>query len=75
MEILEADPKTDWSRVDIDALRQPLTDMRNVTLTAEARPVTVEGGLRFVVTGTSDIKPSICRMLLAHAKIMNGVGG
>src|SRR5665213_2414926 len=28
--ILEADPKTDWSRVNIEALRQHLIDMDNV---------------------------------------------
>ena len=30
--ILEADPDTDWSKVDIDALRQHLVDMNAVTL-------------------------------------------
>ncbi len=34
VEILEADPATDWSKVDIDALRQHLIDMDNVTLHA-----------------------------------------
>lgn len=28
----EADRKTDWSRVDIEGLRQHLIDMQNVTL-------------------------------------------
>ena len=32
VEILAADPKTDWSKVNIDALRQHLIDMNNVTL-------------------------------------------
>lgn len=32
--MLEADPKTDWSKVDIEALRQHLIDMNNVTLGA-----------------------------------------
>ena len=34
--ILEADPATDWSKVDIDALRQRLVDMNNVTLSRES---------------------------------------
>ena len=34
VEILAADPKTDWSKVNIDALRQHLVDMDNVTLSA-----------------------------------------
>ena len=32
VDILEADPKTDWSKVNIDALREHLVDMSNVTL-------------------------------------------
>ena len=32
--ILENDPHTDWSKVDIEALRQHLIDMDNVTLRA-----------------------------------------
>lgn len=75
VEILEADPNTDWSKVSIDALRQHLIDMSNVTLKADARAEPVDGGVRFVVTGTGDIRMSIQRMLLAHAAIMNGNGG
>lgn len=32
--MLDADPATDWARVDIEALRQHLIDMNNVTLGA-----------------------------------------
>ena len=35
--ILDADPKTDWSKVDLEALRQHLIDMNEVTLHAEPR--------------------------------------
>lgn len=73
--ILEADPKTDWSKVDIEALRRHLIDMDNVTLRAEARSEPVEGGMRFVVTGTGAVRDSIQRMTAAHAAAMNGVGG
>ena len=31
---LEADPRRDWSKVEIEALRQHLIDMNNVTLNA-----------------------------------------
>ena len=75
VEILEADPKTDWSKVNIDALRQHLIDMSNVTLRADAKSEPIEGGVRFVVTGSGDVRPSIQRMLLAHAVIMNDVDG
>ncbi len=73
--MLEADPKTDWSKVDVEALRQHLIDMDNVTLRARAKSEPVEGGLRFVVTGEGEVRDSIRRMTLAHAATMNGVGG
>ena len=34
--ILDADPTTDWSKVDIGALREHLIDMNEVTLHAAA---------------------------------------
>ena len=34
--ILEADPKTDWSKVNLEALRQHLIDMNEVALHADA---------------------------------------
>ena len=73
--ILEADPQTDWSKVDIEALRRHLIDMDNVTLHAEAKSEPVDGGLRFVVTGAGPVRDSIRRMVVAHAATMNGVNG
>ena len=70
--ILEADPKTDWSRVNIDALREHLIDMSNVTLGAEIKSEPIEGGLRFMVSGTGAVQASIRRMVTAHAATMNG---
>jgi hypothetical protein len=73
--LLEADPATDWSKVNIDALRQHLIDMDNVTLRAEAKSEPVEGGIRFIVTGVGPVKNSIQRMVTAHAATMSGLGG
>ena len=70
--ILEADPKTDWSKVNIDALREHLVDMSNVTLDAEVKSEPVEGGLRFTVSGTGAVQASIRRMVTAHAATING---
>ena len=75
VEILEADRATDWSKVNIEALRRHLIDMDNVTLHAEAKPEAVEGGVKFNVTGDGPIRDSIRRMIMAHAATMNGVGG
>jgi hypothetical protein len=73
--ILEADPKTDWSKVDIEALRQHLIDMNNVTLAADVKSEPIEGGMRFTVTGPGSVRDSIRRMVVAHAATMNGIDG
>ena len=73
--MLEADPKTDWSKVDIDGLRRHLVDMNNVTLHAEGTATPFENGVRFVVTGTGPVRESIYRMVTAHAETMSGANG
>ena len=73
--ILEADPKTDWSKVSIEALRQHLIDMDNVTLKSQVTTTDLAGGVRFSVTGADEIRASIRRMVFAHAMTMNGFEG
>ncbi|MGH1355422.1 MAG: hypothetical protein ACRBBS_10125 [Thalassovita sp.] len=76
VEYLRADPKTDWSKVDIDALRAHLVDMDNVTMRAEVKPQPIEGGMAFLVSSEDpEVIGSIQRMVLAHAQVMNGVDG
>lgn len=75
VQLLEADPATDWSKVDIEALRQHLIDMDNVTLRAVVQGAPVEGGVQFTVTGTGDVRDSIRRMVAAHAATMSGIDG
>jgi hypothetical protein len=75
VQILEADPRTDWSKVDIEALRQHLVDMNNVTLRARVASQPIDGGMRFTVTGDGAVRDSIRRMTSAHAATMDGVGG
>lgn len=65
--LLVADSATDWSRVDIEALRQHLIDMDEVTLRSTVRAEPVPGGARFVVTGTGRTVGAIRRMATAHA--------
>jgi hypothetical protein len=74
VQILVADPKTDWSKVDIEALRQHLIDMNNVTLLANVKNEAIDGGMRFNVTGEGPVRESIRRMTLAHAAMMNENG-
>ena len=73
--ILEADPKTDWSKVDLEALRQHLVDMNELTLKAAAAARPVDGGVEITVTGTGRTLIAIQRMLPAWAATMNGYKG
>lgn len=75
VQILETDPRTDWSKVDIEALRQHLIDMSNVTLAAHVTDQPIDGGMRFTVTGDGSVRDSIRRMTTAHAATMDGVDG
>lgn len=71
---LEADSATDWSRVNLEALRQHLIDMNAVTLGASVRQTEVAGGLRMNVTGDGRTGAAIRRMLGAHAPLLDGLG-
>lgn len=73
--LLEADPATDWSKVNIEALRQHLIDMDNVTLRAEVKSEPVEGGMRFTVTGADSVRGSVRRMIGSNVTTMNGADG
>ncbi len=74
--LLMADPDTDWTRVDIEALRQHLIDMDNVTLRAHVETQVTDGGARFVVTSdVPAVTASIRTMVPAHVATMNGVEG
>jgi hypothetical protein len=63
---LEADPATDWSKVDIERLRQHLIDMDEVVLHASVKATQVPGGLSMDVTGTGRTSQSIRAMLIPH---------
>jgi hypothetical protein len=66
--ILDADPKTDWSKVALEPLRQHLIDMNEVTLKADADANTVDGGLEVTITGTGPTLVAIQRMIPAYAQ-------
>lgn len=72
--ILEADPATDWAKVNIEGLRQHLIDMDNVTLRAQVKSEPTPDGMKFTVSGEGPVKESVQRMIMAHAATMNGVG-
>lgn len=73
---LQADPETDWSRVNIDGLRAHLVDMDNVTLRSIVRTEALPNGAAFHVTSDDPtVQASIRTMVPAHAATMNGTGG
>jgi hypothetical protein len=72
--ILDADPKTDWSKVDIAALREHLIDMHEVTLHATADERSLADGVDIVVTGEGRTLEAIQRMVPAHAHELTQIG-
>lgn len=74
--LLLADPQTDWTKANVEELRRHLVDMDNVTLRSDVETRVSEDAVRFEVTGaTAPIAGSIRRMVLAHARTMDGVNG
>jgi hypothetical protein len=74
VQILQSDPKTDWSKVNIDALRQHLIDMNEVTLRAAATPRVFDNGIEFMVTGEGRTLEAIKRMVPAHVNELREIG-
>ncbi|MBI2014559.1 MAG: hypothetical protein HYS77_03335 [Candidatus Rokubacteria bacterium] len=65
--ILDADPATDWTKVDIERLRQHLIDMNEVVLRSVVKQTPVSGGLAMEVTGTGRTEQAIRAMVVPHA--------
>jgi hypothetical protein len=72
--ILEADPSTDWSKVNIAVLREHLIDMNEVSLHAAAAEHKIDNGLEIVVTGEGRTLDAIKRMIPAHAAKLVKIG-
>jgi hypothetical protein len=73
--ILDADPQTDWSRVDLERLRQHLIDMNEVVLRAEVKASPVPGGLLMDVTGVGRTESAIRAMVVPHATEVDQMPG
>jgi|SRR5581483_1168640 len=74
VQILESDPRTDWSKVDIEALRQHLIDMNEVTLRAAASQRDLDNGVEITVTGKGRTLDAIKRMVPAHTAELREAG-
>jgi hypothetical protein len=67
VKMLDADASTDWSKVDLERLRQHLIDMNEVVLRAQVKQSSVPGGLVMDVTSTGRTEQAIRAMLVPHA--------
>src|SRR5712691_10679990 len=67
VQTLEADPATDWPKVNIERLRQHLIDMDEVVMRATVKATQVPGGLSMDVTGRGRTAQSIRAMVIPHA--------
>ena len=74
VQILQSDPKTDWSKVNIDTLRQHLIDMNEVTLHAAAAQRMIDNGIEITVTGEGRTLEAIKRMVPAHVNELHEIG-
>lgn len=75
VDILRADPETDWSHVDITALREHLVDMNEVFPRAEAQQRIVPGGLEILATGDGRTGRAVRAMVPAHAPELDALPG
>ena len=73
VKLLEADPKTDWSKVNLEALRQHLADMDMVMLRSRVRAREVANGLVMDVTGDASVAAAIKRMVVPHATMLDAM--
>lgn len=71
--LFEIDRATDWSKVNLKALRQHLIDMEQVTLRSTVRASTITGGAVFTVSGVGRTREGIRRMAREHGHMVTGV--
>lgn len=74
---LLSDPKTDWSKINLEALRQHLVDMHHFTLNVEIlNQKNIDEGIEFTVKATLNAAaPSLNRLFSAHPAIMKQESG
>ena len=72
--LLEADPATDWSKVNIAALREHLIDMDELTLHAATAERVLDNGIEIAVSGQGRTLDAIKRMVPAHVRQLANLG-
>lgn len=66
VQLLSTNPDTDWSKVNINTLREHLLDMDRLVTGAQVKEQEIDKGMRFNVTGTGDVLRAIRNMVPAH---------
>lgn len=67
VDVLEADPGTDWDRVDLAGLRAHLVDMDRMISDTIVKETNLPDGLSAMATGNADTVATLQRMVPAHA--------
>ncbi|MHA3980965.1 hypothetical protein ACW9UR_25215 [Halovulum sp. GXIMD14794] len=70
-----ADDQTDWSQIDVAALRAHLVDMDRLVTLVEAEATEIDGGAEFRVSLTGPAGDAARRMIPAHAPILTAETG
>ena len=65
--VLEADPETDWSKVDLSGLREHLVDMDRLISDAVVEETSLPNGISTAVTGNAETIATLRRMVPVHA--------
>ena len=71
VQILDADPATDWAKVNLEALRQHLIDMDAVMMRSSVKQRNVAGGIEAEVTSTGVALASLQRIAENHNQMLN----
>lgn len=75
VEMLNQDASTDWSSINISALREHLVDMNELTLRSTVKAEYGESEAQFFVTGEGRTLTAIQNMVPAHAKELTKFDG
>jgi len=73
--ILEADPTTDWRRVDLPALHRHLVEMNALIMDADFVQRDIPGGLEVTVDGAGRAGEASRHMVPAHARELAAIDG
>ena len=77
LQALLADPKTDWSKVNMEALRQHLVDMQNFTVNINViKQTKVKNGVEVILQPhNKHVEASLDRVFAAHPAVLKSETG